>query len=338
MSCPARAAAAFQLLLVTLLVVTLPSATRAETALDVGADWTYVRQICFSPDGSLVAAAVDLGDTKTVVAVWKRATAERIATFELEDTDPTRVQFSPDGRRLISIQPSTGKRRCYVWNLESQALERRLVDDSIWTMNATFSADGKRLATGNGDRTIKWWSLKTGEVEESFATPLVNNEIAASPDGKLLAADFQDGTIRVWTISGREVHRFAIDDDGDYPSAMTFSPDSSNLTIGSREFMRSWDLTTGKSTWREKYFERDSLEAIALVSYAPEGKRLVAFADDRLFVIDPDSGRKISEARVEAHRVAISPDWQWIVAWRSGKLLLEQVPEVVRSMAKAAPK
>lgn len=131
------------------------SAAHSETVLKVGADWNYLRKICFSPDGEIIAAAVDVGERKTAITLWKRSTAEPIAQFEIDEPHLEHLLFSPDGQRLVSSHLRSWDRTCRIWNVEEKALERRLADKEIWIGNVAFSPDGKRLVTGNADRTIK---------------------------------------------------------------------------------------------------------------------------------------------------------------------------------------
>jgi WD40 repeat protein len=66
-------------------------------------------------------------------------------------------------------------------------------------MAAAFSADGKRLATGENNGTIRLWDPATWQevlMLRGHSTPIVN--LAFSPDGRFLASCAEDGTIKVW--------------------------------------------------------------------------------------------------------------------------------------------
>ena len=75
--------------------------------------------------------------------------------------------------------------------------------------SVVFSPDGKTLASGGRDDTVRLWDVATGEEARRLTGHGVSvNSVVFSPDGKTLASGGFDGTVRLWDVAtGEEARR-----------------------------------------------------------------------------------------------------------------------------------
>lgn len=107
----------------------------------------------------------------------------------------------------------------------------RLEGHSDLVTSVSFSPDGKTLASGSTDKTIKIWDIATGKAITTLTehSDLVTT-ISFSPDGKTLASGSRDKTIKIWNI---ETGNTTLTEHNAEVSGISFSPDGKTIASGS---------------------------------------------------------------------------------------------------------
>ncbi len=119
-------------------------------------------------------------------------------------------------------------------------------DNSV--LSVAFFPDGKKLASGSLDGTVRMWDSKTGKA---ISTPLTGHtslawSVAVSSDGKLIASGSSDGTLRIWDSHTGVCPLGPIGAHSDRIWSIAFSPDGSRIVTGSNDCtLKVWNVATG---------------------------------------------------------------------------------------------
>ena len=187
--------------------------------------------------------------------------------------------FSRDGTLFAVAQNSslaTGNDRFSVllWDVLSRQLRFTLKAHKDEIAALAFSWDGKTLASGSEDGTIRLWDTRTGNQTASFSSDL-NTALAFSADGKVLASIYNRG-IKLWDITtGSELRTLK----GDIGKCRTlaFSINNNVLASGSPDgTILTWDAATGTKLTTFKGHDN----WIKALKFSRDGKVLASGGED----------------------------------------------------------
>jgi WD40 repeat protein len=232
-----------------------------------------VHTVCFSGDGARLLT----GSREQTVRLWDARSGRLLRAFRLDPPAPSRLEISPDGRRMISAVVESGTVR--VWDLDTGAPLASLPGHEQLHWGVTLSEHGERLLTGDHypGHTIRLWDGVTGGLLGVLCghTNRVTDS-AFSPDGARLATCSWDQTVRLWDgATGRPVatlkgHRGRV-------NRLCFSPDGRRLASASEDHtVRLWDAATGEALT----VLHGHMGQVFWVRYTPDGGGIVSVAQD----------------------------------------------------------
>jgi WD40 repeat protein/tRNA A-37 threonylcarbamoyl transferase component Bud32 len=278
--------------------------------------------VAFSPDGRSLAA---VGSS---IRLWDAATGKERLEIEVGG-GPHRLAFSPDGQRLAAggrvhdvatgrQLPSRGGAFGVAFSLDGRQVATTASDKVVvWdaqtgqeiftgkghidqVYSVAFSPEGKWLASGGEDQTVKLWDVATGQQVHTFADSAYPvYALAFSPDGSRLAAatgSWQGGEfpgeVKVWDVAARH-QLLTLRGHTDAVWGVAFSPDGKRLVscsgtnavegalMGRADQapgeIKVWDAISGQELLTLRHGHKGSIFGVA---FSPDGKRLASAGVD----------------------------------------------------------
>jgi len=172
-----------------------------------------------------------------------------------------------------------------------------------------FGADGKTLASGGSDGTVRFWDGDTGR--QVWASRLGSRYVGQfSPDGSRFAETNVDRTITLWDTVKRERVWSSVA----CVQVLAFSPDGKRLVVNEvgpadqfadgRAPTRLWDMTTGKDV-------ADLTGARGSVRFGPDSRRIVSTSAHQtggLGLWDGHTGQRLGTLTGADRPLSFSPD------------------------------
>jgi WD40 repeat protein len=233
----------------------------------------------------------------------------------------------------ISSSPPALVSPIYSLNQQSQQSAKAkhlLIKDYSWLCTFTLtehtdsvesvaiSPDGKTLASGSYDHTIKLWNLKSGDLLytlEGHASFV--ESVAISPDGKTLASGSWDHTIKVWNLKSGLWNQktgnvlYTLEEGKMGVSSVAISPDGKTLASANTNGDNTTKLWNLKSGEHLRTFEEPETGIVTSIAISPDGKILASGYSITIKLWNLQSGdflRTLKGHEKGVSSIAISPD------------------------------
>ncbi len=263
------------------------------TGHNVGVD-----AIAVSPDGTRLASTAS-----AVIRIWDLASGRLALTINQNFSRVlSSLAFSPDGRQLLAgVGDIVG-----IWNAATGVLMRTFEGHTDSVQGVAFSPDGALAGSVSYDKTLRLWSVTTGQLFKKFDVSRYPS-IAFAPDGKgVLWADGNSATLT--DIANGEVLQ-SFEGYSLPVVSVAMSPDGSRaLWAGGDSLVKLVDLASGRLV---RAFEGHKA-AVTSVAFSRDGTQVLSSSYDRtLRLWDAATGRTMATFNGHEKGVmagALSPD------------------------------
>jgi WD40 repeat protein len=279
--------------------------------------------VAYGQDGTRLAVS------GVSVQLWNTTTRTLLATRPLPSgVYVNATAYAPNGS-FIAVALANGTAQLLSSATLSPLGGAFRVTGSGTAESVAISPDGKTLATGADDGTVRLWSLADPARPRWLSTTHDSGNyvytVAFAPDGMTLAAASVDDFTRLWNVAnpakptplGRPLGGLT-----SYPIGLAFSPDSKTLAIGSADkTVHLWDVADPARPVRLGAPLTGPSGYVWAAAFSPGGKTLaVGVTDGTVWlwnVADPAHPSLIAALTGPANQVysvAFSPDGRQLAA------------------------
>ncbi|MGH2521863.1 MAG: hypothetical protein ACRDH2_05090, partial [Anaerolineales bacterium] len=228
---------------------------------------SQVSSVALSPDGKTVA----VGDEQGVIGLYDLITGDLLRQWFGPSSPVLSIVFSPDGRTMASGlcgKLNTSENLCteniiLLWDaaLSGTPRDQLPTNHTDLIRSLAFSPDGKLLASGSQDKTIRLWDLAVRKAaglpllgHSDGVTSLAFGPLSANGQTTTLASGSRDSTLILWDVATRQHIGDPFVPSTRGLTGLAFSLEGDRLISGSEEgVITEWDVSA--ASWQARACE-----------------------------------------------------------------------------------
>lgn len=207
----------------------------------------FVHSIAFHPNGNTLAT----GGFR-VVKLWNRPANVQLNKSALGVVGLSNATHAEKGLVAIGTQDN----KIQIRNLADGKVVKTLAGHTGPVRGVAFTKDGASVVSASEDKTVRVWSLATGQATRTITTAAAATAVVVNGAGTLIVSGHQDNIIRTWPIAAPAT----IPEGGEKPvkelkghsqpiNALAVVSTSNSVVSGANDnTARIWNLDSGAAT------------------------------------------------------------------------------------------
>ncbi len=235
-----------------------------------------ISNILFSPDQKNFLTVSDL---KTV-NLWDIKTGllkNTWSTNPASDINSQDAKFSPDGKRLLTIEDDAKSLRNTDAASGKLLFEKQLKKEMFVAID--YSPDGKKIVAALNNETLLLLDAATGAVLHDIKDPSIfTQSVQFSPDSKLFVSASWDSTAKIWdAATGEMLHNLS--GHADQVSQAAFSADGKKIITVEASLNQAhiWDVTTAQ--------QQQNLSATPFICFSADHKTMLLQSEKGAIIV-----------------------------------------------------
>ncbi|MED7952152.1 nSTAND1 domain-containing NTPase [Streptomyces sp. BE303] len=283
------------------------ASTTADDRLSRRRRWTVVALAVLTVLSLVLAATAYVQKTQSDAQRRIAVSHERAAQSRqyLEKEPETAALVALEGYRAARTTEARGS----LLSAYGAYTSRQFAGHGSAVLAVAYSPDGRTLATGSADHTVKLWDTATHRMLATLtghgSTVMT---VAFSPDGRTLASAGADRTVRLWDVSSGRT-KGVLTGHTDSVRSVAYLPDGHTLVTGGADrTVNLWDTVTPRMS--STFLGHTG--AVTTVAVSPDGSTLATGSADRtvrLWSLTSYTGTAVLDGHAqEVSQVAFTAD------------------------------
>ena len=209
-------------------------------------------------------------------------------TIDLTSSKVKDIEFSPDGKKLLSISDDGIIRE---WDVQSGVCLNEIKERSKRVNSVRYSPIGNFILSSS-DKNVRIWDITNGKIIHELEGHKSDVSIAVfSDDGKYVASGSKDGIIRIWNTEEATCLKI-LNAKTNELNSLNFSPDNKYIVSAfENSSVRIWNI--------EEMANIPSSEDCCYAMISPDDKNVVSITSSnkvvRLLNIDNNTVHSLGE-------------------------------------------